>query len=445
MKNYRLFTICYLSLLILIAIIFNTIFLPRSTEKNRYYAVEINRIMSQLETNGFSDHTAKNSAVNESSLHIDNIRKITSINLEEFQTIENLLFLAADAEKEDILSFYADIGDSDVRVLVRNEKIEGYVKFLFNSHLIHSSLRITRWMNWVFAVLFIFSLAFIIYTGRQIIKPFQTFSNLPENFARGNLEKSIKDHKNRYFGKFFWGLDMLRESLADQKKRALALEKEKKTLVLSLSHDIKTPLSAIKLYVQALNSSLYTNPEKKNAVIAAIGNNADEIERLVNDMIRGTNENMFEITVQLKEFYLADAVNSLMDIYQERFELMQVKIEIGEYTNVLLYGDFDRTIEALGNVFENALKYGDGKRIWVEFSNEEDCQLLTISSGGNTLMENELPHIFDSFWRGSNAEGKSGNGLGLFIVRQIMNKMNGDVYASTINDILSITFVLKIV
>ena len=106
-----------------------------------------------------------------------------------------------------------------------------------------------------------------------------------------------------------------------------------------------------------------------------------------------------------------------------------------------------QALEVLQNILENALKYGDGKRIAIHFANEEDCRLVTVENTGCTLPERELPNIFDSFYRGSNSEKQKGSGLGLYICRQIMRAMDGEVYAevkkSGKEDIFAVTAVFR--
>jgi len=97
----------------------------------------------------------------------------------------------------------------------------------------------------------------------------------------------------------------------------------------------------------------------------------------------------------------------------------------------------------LQNIIENAIKYGDGKRIEILFSEEDDCQLITVKNSGNTLPDTEIFHIFESFQRGTNADGKSGSGLGLYICRQLMRKMNGDIFAKTKNGFMNVTCVFQ--
>lgn len=92
---------------------------------------------------------------------------------------------------------------------------------------------------------------------------------------------------------------------------------------------------------------------------------------------------------------------------------------------------------------ENAIKYGDGRSICITISDEEDHKLITISNSGNTLPDTEISHIFDSFWRGSNAGKVNGNGLGLYICRRLMNEMGGDIFAEIRGDMFCVTVVCR--
>jgi len=84
-------------------------------------------------------------------------------------------------------------------------------------------------------------------------------------------------------------------------------------------------------------------------------------------------------------------------------------------------------------------------RIQISFEVEEDCQLITIANTGNSLPEKELVYLFESFWRGSNIEGASGSGLGLYICRQLMRQMGGDIYAQIENNEFCMTIVIPTV
>ena len=116
---------------------------------------------------------------------------------------------------------------------------------------------------------------------------------------------------------------------------------------------------------------------------------------------------------------------------------------IDDYVNAIVNGDLNRAVEVVENVIENAIKYGDGKSISLHFSSEEGCALLTVRNSGCTLPDTDLPHVFESFWRGTNSDNEKGSGLGLYICRQLMRKMNGEIFAEIDGTDMCVTIVFQ--
>ncbi|MBQ8883235.1 MAG: HAMP domain-containing histidine kinase, partial [Oscillospiraceae bacterium] len=228
-----------------------------------------------------------------------------------------------------------------------------------------------------------------------------------------------------------------------QKERELNLQKDRKMLLLSLSHDIKTPLSAIKLYSKALSKGLYDSHEKQLEIANNINTKADEIEGYVSKIITASRDDFLSFDVDVTEFYISQLVGEIAKYYSAKLSLIKTEFNVGEYSDCMLKGDLDRSVEVLQNLIENAIKYGDGHFINITFSEEEGCILITVKNSGCTLNENELSHIFDSFFRGTNAENEKGSGLGLYICRQLMNKMGGEVFAQIEDNCMLVTAVFS--
>lgn len=298
-------------------------------------------------------------------------------------------------------------------------------------------------MNISMLIAALLTFAVLLYIRRQIIKPFGIMSDIPYELSRGNLTIPLKESRSRYFGKFVWGTDMLREKLEKQRENELELHKEKQTMLLSISHDIKTPLSAIALYSKALSRGLYTDPEKLDEVYRSIGDKAAEIEKFVSELIRSADQDFLSLEVSQSECYLSEIIEKIRSYYTDKLAPLHTRLIIGKYSDCLISCDRDRAIEVLQNVMENAVKYGDGAEISLGFSDEEDHRLITVSNSGCTLPEEEVPHIFDSFWRGSNTGSKPGSGLGLYICRRLMMKMDGDISARTHDGYMDVTAVFK--
>ena len=298
-------------------------------------------------------------------------------------------------------------------------------------------------LNAVWAFVLALTVATVIYIEIKILKPFRDISELPLELAKGNLTVPVNEEKNRYFGRFLWGMDVLREHMEEEKEKNLVLEREKKTLILTLSHDIKTPLSAIKLYNKALSRKLYDTEEKQHEAYAGIEKNADELEAYVEDIRNAVREDFLKIEVRNEEWYMSEVIDDLNSLYKEKTAQLHTEFEIGNYDDCLLRGDRDRALEVLQNLMENAIKYGDGRRIAVTFADEEDCRLITVSNSGGEFDKKELPNLFDSFYRGSNAGKKKGSGLGLYIAKNLMKAMGGDIYAEAGDNAFAVTAVFR--
>ena len=298
-------------------------------------------------------------------------------------------------------------------------------------------------MNAGLGLMLLLTAGVLIYVDLKVLKPFNKLSNYSTELAKGNLTSPMKEEKNKNFGKFVWGMDMLRETLETNKKNELKLQKDKKTLILSISHDIKTPLSAIKLYSKALKEGIYETPEKRNDALNGIDKNVKEIEKHVSDIVNASREDFLNLTVENKELYLSDLINKIEILYKEKFAHLHTAFEIEPYDNCLIKGDANRLEEVLQNILENAIKYGDGRYVKMHIEEEEDYKLIYITNSGSSINEEELPHIFDSFYRGSNAENKDGSGLGLYICKSLMRMMGGDIFAKIENNEFNVVTVIK--
>ena len=334
-----------------------------------------------------------------------------------------------------------DFFESDSSYVIR--EIDGTIYRFDHSPARESTLKLRLFMNIPLLLLSALFLGVMFYLRKQLLTPFYKLVNVPYELSKGILTTPLKENRSRFFGQFIWGINMLRETMEAQKQRELSLQKEKQTLLLSISHDIKTPLSAIKLYASALTKGLYQDPKKQLEVSLHISEKADEIEHFVSDLSLAARKDFLQLEVNINEFYLSELITSISAHYSETLALNRTTFTVEPFTDCIVIGDMDRSIEVLQNIVENAIKYGDGREIHIGFSNEENSRIVTVTNTGSTLSESELIHIFDSFWRGSNSADKNGTGLGLYICRQLMLKMGGEIFAQIKDNEMCVTLVFR--
>ena len=389
--------------IILLFVVVNMILAADKTDGSRQYRVEISRLAREIEANGSADISE--------CVYVTNIERY--------------------GEK-----FYST--DSDYVIYEINGEL---YRFDYSANGYSNKAHFVGIVNAVLGVIAILFIAVMLYIKYAILAPFERLSSLPYELSKGNLTTPVKETKNRFFGKFLWGIDILRENIEQQKQRELEMQKEKKTLLLSLSHDIKTPLSAIKLYSAALSKNLYPDAKKQQKIAESITEKADEIEGYVLQIITASRKDFLSLEVNMGEFYLSELIEKITEYYSEKLALIKTDFNIGKYKNCLLSGDLNRSVEVLQNMMENSLKYGDGRRVELIFPEDDECVQIALRNGGCTLSVDDLPHIFESFWRGANAESIRGSGLGLYICRQLMRKMNGEIFAEIDNGIITVTAV----
>ncbi len=393
---------------VLIIIVLNVIYLSFIRDSGKYYRVETERVVRMLEGD---------SSLRENPEGVDISGFSTIIRVSHFNSSEI-------CNNDYVVE---EVDGTPYRIEYKADK--NSTAFLL--------------MNIGMAAGLLLTVGVFIYIGMKVIKPFDKMSSLTQELAKGNLSAPIKEERSRFFGKFLWGMDMLRENLEDSKTKNLEYQKEKKTMLLSLSHDIKTPLSAIQLYSKALSEGLYDTEEKKQEALAGILSKTEEIRGYVDEIYNLSREDFMELSVNVGEVYLKEVMEGITAYYKDKLSVIHTEFEIGEYDNALLSADKDRLVESLQNLMENAIKYGDGRKISISFSEEEDCKLITVENTGCTLEEGEINNIFDSFYRGSNTTNIQGNGLGLYIVKQLMTKMDGDVFAEKEDDVFKVTLVVR--
>lgn len=404
MKRYKRFTVFIIVIEILVILVCNLLFLrSNASDTGRLYRVEAARAVRELQE-----------------------KDVAAMDLSKYATIVAVSeFLPEETCHNDYL--VEQVGDKLYRI--EYQATETKEPLLI--------------MNVGLGSVFLLTLFLLLFVGKKVLKPFHNMTNLSYELAKGNLSTPIKEEKSKFFGRFLWGMDMLRENLESNKEKELAFQKEKKTLILSLSHDIKTPLSAIKLYTKALSQNLYDTEEKRAEALQGIDKNVKEIEKYVSEIVAASREDFLNLEVNVDEVYLSQVMTTIQTYYQDKLSTLHTKFIVEDMEECLLKADKDRLVEVLQNMLENAIKYGDGKEIRMTLREEEDCKLLCVENTGCSLKEEELPNIFDSFYRGSNSQNVKGSGLGLYICRELMRKMDGEVFAEIKNGSFLVTAVVQ--
>lgn len=284
-------------------------------------------------------------------------------------------------------------------------------------------------------LLFLWGASYLIYINKAVVKPFYHLKEFARSVAAGNLEMPLKMDRNNLFGPFSESFDIMREELNKSRENERRTNNSKKELVASLSHDIKTPVASIKAVSELMHIKAADEKQKKQ--IETIINKADQIDLLISNMFSATMEELKELKVEVTE----EASTILQDIiYKADYEK---RVKAITMSPCIIKCDKLRLQQVFDNIISNSYKYA-GTDILITNEIIGHKLSITIKDFGNGVDKEQLPLLFEKYYRGDNAKGKNGSGLGLYLSRYFMEKMEGSISGMNLEDGFIITIVLSL-
>lgn len=292
--------------------------------------------------------------------------------------------------------------------IIWNDKEQSYKTM--QSTLFHKMLLI-----WAFILAAGYLLLFMIFLS--FIRPFDELQQFAAQIAKGNLDFPLPVRKHNFFGAFTESFDLMREELSRARESEYQANRSKKELVADLSHDIKTPVAAIKATCEVMQMK-ESNPDTldKVSVIAA---KADTIDHLIGNLFHATMDELEALKVEVTEESTLCIEKMLADL--RYYGELIVPETIPE---CLVYMDRLRLEQVIDNIVNNAYKYAKTS-VTIHFYNLSDGIKIRIQDNGAGVPEEELPLVTEKFYRGSNTKGKDGSGLGLYLAKMFMEQMQG--------------------
>lgn len=276
----------------------------------------------------------------------------------------------------------------------------------------------------------VFCAVIFIYVYFAILRPFDKLKGFAEKISQGNFDIPLGYERSNYFGEFTWAFDSMRREI----KKARSCEREaienNKTVIATLSHDIKTPIASIRAYAEGLEANLDGTPEKRKKYIGVIMKKCDEVSRLTNDLFLHSLSDMDKLKISSERFELCGFIeNAVTEIAAEFNDVHFQKPDFTAAVNA----DKNRLMQITENLIVNARKYA-----------KTDIDVFITLSGGNVLIhfrdfgkgipDEDMPFIFEKFYRGKNCGSEQGSGLGLYIVKYITEQMDGYILLKNHND-----------
>jgi len=306
-------------------------------------------------------------------------------------------------------------------------------------------------------IVFVIALLIIILTNgilssrvaKSLIEPLDLLSYGAGQIEEGNLDFKINYQGKDEFAKVCADFDKMRIRLQQSVQMQLKYEEDRKELVAGISHDLRTPLTAIKGYVKGLKDGVANTPEKFERYHDIIYNKACDMDMLVDKLFLFSKLDTGKFPFHFEKVYCNEFLTSFFKSVTDEFERKGLNLiyENNCNNNILINIDHEEIGRGLMNILENSAKYklNDYGNVNITVKRQGDNIVLRIRDDGPGVLEENLLRLFVSFYRGDAARTNpsEGSGLGLSIAEYIVKAHDGTIIAENM-DGLAITITLPI-
>lgn len=272
--------------------------------------------------------------------------------------------------------------------------------------------------------------------SKSIIEPIQKLADAANKIASGNLDFSLQVTGNDEISQLTESFETMRKKLKEAEELKQKYEQNRKELIASISHDLKTPITSIKGYINGIKDGIANTPEKMERYIETIANKASELDELIDELFLFSKLSLQKVQYHFETMdinsYLKDYLEELRFDLEENGGTINYEVDGKEF---LVKADRKQLHRVLINIIQNSVKYLDKETpaIKVKLSEKKDFVQVEINDNGPGIDQIALPYIFEQFYRTDQSRNSAtgGSGIGLAIVKQIIEDHGGVVWAES--------------
>ena len=273
-----------------------------------------------------------------------------------------------------------------------------------------------------------------IYAGISV--PLNKLRNATHKIAEGNLNFTMEVTGEDEISDLCRDFEEMRKRLLESTEQKLEYDQESKELISNISHDLKTPLTAIKGYVEGIMDGVADTPEKIDRYIRTIYNKTNDMDRLINELTFYSKIDANRIPYTFNKInvknYFEDCVEEMGIELESKGFAFSYKNEVDDSVEVI--ADAEQIKRVINNIVSNSVKYMDKSdpRIDIRVKDVGDFVQIEIEDNGRGIGTKELPNIFERFYRAdASRHSAGGSGIGLSIVKKIIEDHGGKIWASS--------------
>ena len=329
---------------------------------------------------------------------------------------------------------------------IKTKIIAGFVLVILISQLLLAAALFALQQNriqpltiflWVTGITVVTTAIVGLWIYRSISVPVFRLRQATQNIKEGNLDFKIDTEGNDEFAELSKDFDEMRMRLKESAEEKLLLDKENKELISNISHDLKTPITAVRGYVEGIMDGVADTPEKMDRYIKTIYNKTTEMDHLINELTFYSKIDTNRIPYTFSKLRVEDYFSDCAEEVGLELETKGIELIYANYVeeNAIIIADAEQIKRVIHNLISNSIKYMDKPHgiIQMRVKDVGDFIQVEIEDNGKGIGNKDLAYIFDRFYRTdvSRNSSKGGSGIGLSIVRKILEDHGGKVWATS--------------
>lgn len=286
-------------------------------------------------------------------------------------------------------------------------------------------------------ILVVTGLSITAWIYRGIVTPIYKLEEAAQNIKEGNLDFTVEAETNDEMGKLCRNFEDMRQRLKESAEEKLEAEKQNRILISNISHDLKTPITAIKGYVEGIMDGVADTPEKVDKYMRTIYSKAIDMDRLINELTLYAKIDTNRIPYDFKRMKASDYFDDCIEEIGLGLEAEHIGLSYFNYAedSVEIIADPEQLKRVIDNIIGNSIKYMDKEHglINIRVKDVGDFIQIEIEDNGKGIAQKDLPYIFDRFYRtdASRNSATGGSGIGLSIVKKIVEDHGGKIWATS--------------
>ena len=282
----------------------------------------------------------------------------------------------------------------------------------------------------------LFSLIFLL-LQRKMARDVETIARAVKQISEGDLSTRLELEGEGELTDIAENLNRMEEDIQELIDKERTSEQSKTDLITNVAHDLRTPLTSILGYLELLRKNQKLSPEMQQKYLDIAYNKSVRLQKLIEELFGFTKLSYGKINMNVAKVDIVELLAQLLEESYPNFQKNGLSYDfVSNRKSQIIEADGDLLARLFDNLIGNAIKYGkEGKRVRVNLRADREIVTIKIMNYGYVIPANELPLIFDRFYRTdhsrTNASGPGGTGLGLAIVKNITDMHHGTVSVSS--------------